>query len=198
MPQTKPSSRKTAPRKPRRAQPGPKDLKTLFGEHGFSDFRWVDPAEIIVSEWVRMKCLYGCREYGRNAACPPNAPSVADCARFFREYKRAAIFHFAKTLERPEDRHAWGRKVNLELLKLEQEVFKAGYVKAFLLFFDSCSICLECPGSRSACKEPKLSRPSADALAVDVFSTVRKLRYPIEVLSDYDQEMNRYAFLLID
>jgi hypothetical protein len=43
-----------------------------------------------------------------------------------------------------------------------------------------------------------LSRPTPDALAVDVFSTVRKLGYPIEVLSDYDQEMNRYAFLLID
>jgi predicted metal-binding protein len=145
-----------------------------------------------------MKCLYGCREYGRNAACPPNAPPVAECERFFREYRRAAVFHFAKTVERPEDRHAWGRKVNLDLLKLENDVFKAGYVKAFLLFVDSCGICLECPASRTACKEPKLARPTADALAVDVFSTVRKLGYQIEVLSDYKQEMNRYAFLLID
>ena len=61
-----------------------------------------------------------------------------------------------------------------------------------------CGICLECTGDRTTCKEPKLSRPTADALAVDVFSTVRKLGYPIQVLSDYDQEMNRYAFLLID
>ena len=102
------------------------------------------PAEIVVAEWVRMKCLFGCREYGQNAACPPNTPPVDDCARFFREYKRAAVFHFAKTVDRPEDRHAWSRKLNLELLKLEQEVFKAGYVKAFLLFFDSCGICLDC------------------------------------------------------
>ncbi len=47
-------------------------------------------------------------------------------------------------------------------------------VKAFLLFFDSCGICLECAGDRTACKEPKLARPTADALAVDVFSTVRE------------------------
>lgn len=190
--------RKTSRRKTQRAKSSLKDLERIFAKHGFSEYRWLDPAEIVVAEWVRMKCLYGCGEYGRNAACPPNAPSVAECARFFREYKRAAVFHFAKTVERPEDRHAWGRKVNLELLKLEEDVFKAGFVKAFLLFFDSCGICLECAASRTACKEPKLSRPTPDALAMDVYSTVRKLGYPINVLSDYDQEMNRYAFLLID
>jgi hypothetical protein len=35
-------------------------------------------------------------------------------------------------------------------------------------------------------------------MAVDVFSTVRSMGYPIEVLSDYRQTMNRYAFLLIE
>jgi predicted metal-binding protein len=48
------------------------------------------------------------------------------------------------------------------------------------------------------CKEPRLARPTSDAMAVDVFTTVRSLGYPIEVLSHYDQPMNRYAFLLID
>jgi len=33
---------------------------------------------------------------------------------------------------------------------------------------------------------------------MDVFTTVRSLGYPIEVLSRYDQTMNRYAFLLVD
>jgi predicted metal-binding protein len=195
MPRSKPMARKPAGRG---SKPGRMALEALFRERGFADFRWLDPAEIVVAEWVRMKCLYGCREYGRNAACPPNAPPVDACARFFREYKRAAVFHFAKTVDRPEDRHPWSRKLSLELLKLEHTVFKAGFVKAFLIFFDSCGICLECTGERTSCKEPKLARPTADALAVDVFSTVRKLGYPIEVLSDYAQEMNRYAFLLID
>jgi hypothetical protein len=35
-------------------------------------------------------------------------------------------------------------------------------------------------------------------MAMDVFATVRKIGYPIQVLSDYSQEMNRYAFLLIE
>lgn len=197
------AGKKTAPRGAARSssgrrRPGTRDLEGLFLGRGFEDFRWLDPREIVVAEWVRMKCLYGCREYGHNAACPPNAPPVDACARFFREYKRAVVFHFAKSVERPEDRHAWGRKLNLELLKLEHEVFKAGFVKAFLLFFDSCGLCLDCAETRAECKDPKLSRPTPDALAVDVFTTVRKIGYPIEVLSDYGQEMNRYAFLLLD
>jgi hypothetical protein len=35
-------------------------------------------------------------------------------------------------------------------------------------------------------------------MAMDVFSTVKKIGYPIEVLADYDRAMNRYAFLLIE
>jgi hypothetical protein len=37
-----------------------------------------------------------------------------------------------------------------------------------------------------------------EGLAVDVFSTVRKLGYPIQVLPDYKQTMNRYSFLMIE
>jgi predicted metal-binding protein len=173
-------------------------LRKLFHKHGFTDFRWLDPQDIVVAQWVRMKCQFGCPDYGRAGACPPHTPSVQECERFFREYKRAAVFHFEKKLDRPEDRHAWTRKLNLELLKLERDVFLAGFPKAFLLFLDTCNVCLECSGSRSACKEPRLGRPVPEGLAVDVFSTVRKLGYPIQVLPDYKQIMNRYAFLLIE
>lgn len=198
MAQKRSAEAKAAPRKPRRGRTGNKELERLFAERGFTDVRWIDPKEIVVAEWVRMKCRYGCGEYGRNAACPPNAPSVAECARFIREYRRSAVFHFPKKVDRPEDRHSWGRKLNLQLLKLEQELFKHGFFKVFLIFFDSCGICLECAASRTSCKEPKLARPTADALGIDVYTTVRKIGYPIQVLSEYDQEMNRYAFLLID
>ncbi|MEN6561238.1 MAG: DUF2284 domain-containing protein [Acidobacteriota bacterium] len=193
-----PMMRTTAARPPRRGRPANAALIQAFAARGFTDVRWIDPADIVLAEWVRMKCLYGCGEYGRNACCPPNAPPIEECERFIREYRRCAVFHFAKKVERPEERHAWSRKLNLELVHLEQELFKSGFVKAFLLPFDSCGICLECPGTRAACKEPKLARPSPDALGIDVFTTVRRIGYPIEVLSDYGQEMNRYAFLLLD
>ncbi|MFH1219242.1 MAG: DUF2284 domain-containing protein [Candidatus Eisenbacteria bacterium] len=51
---------------------------------------------------------------------------------------------------------------------------------------------------RGECRNPAAARPSPEAMAVDVFSTVRQWDYPIEVLTDYSQAMNRYAFLLIE
>jgi predicted metal-binding protein len=174
------------------------ELEGLFKKHGYADFKWINPKEIIVSRWVRMKCTYGCANYGKNASCPPNAPSVSECRQFFDEYTTAVIFHFEKTLDKPEDRGPWSRKVNQELGKLEREVFLSGYQKTFLLFMDCCRICDECAGRREECRNPKMMRPSPEGMAVDVYATVWQYGFPIQVLSDYSQAMNRYAFLLVE
>jgi predicted metal-binding protein len=63
---------------------------------------------------------------------------------------------------------------------------------------DECQICKECPGTRIECKHLNLSRPCPEGLGVDVYATVRRVGFPIEVLTDYNQEMNRYAFLMIE
>ena len=176
-----------------------KELEALFEQHGFTDYKWIKPQEdVVVAQWVRMKCTFGCPDYGRNASCPPSVPSVAECRDFFDEYTTGAVFHFEKAMEKPEDRHAWTREVNRALLEVEREVFLAGYEKAFLLFMDSCYLCSDCTGVRGECKNPQSARPTPEAMAVDVFSTVRQHGYPIEVLADYAQAMNRYAFLLIE
>jgi predicted metal-binding protein len=175
-----------------------KKLEERFIAHKFKDFRWIDPKTIVTAHWVRMKCIFGCKEYGKTASCPPSIPSISECEGFFREYKEAVIFHFEKKVAEPEDRFAWTRKVNLKLLKLEREIFLSGYEKAFLLFMDSCNICKECGGVREKCKEPRLARPTPEAMGVDVYTTVRNAGYPIQVLSDYTKTMNRYAFLMIE
>ena len=175
-----------------------KKLEARFRAHDFTDFKWLDPQNIVTAQWVRMKCVFGCNEYGLTPTCPPNVPSLSECERFFREYKSAVVFHFEKKVDRPEDRFAWTRKLNLRLLKLEKEFFTSGFEKAFLLFMDSCNICKKCAGVKEECKEPKMARPTPEALGVDVYSTVRQLGYPIQVLSDYEQKMNRYAFLMIE
>ena len=174
------------------------ELEALFAKHGYTDFKWVEPKDIVVSQWVRLKCMFGCPDYGKNASCPPNVPSVSECRQFFNEYSATAIFHFEKTVDKPEDRTAWAKQINQALLKLEREVFLSGHQKAFLLFMDSCDMCADCPGTRAGCKSPKLARPTPEAMGIDVFSTVRQCGFPIKVLDNYAQPMNRYAFLLID
>jgi predicted metal-binding protein len=122
---------------------------------------------------------------------------VADCERFFSEYSDAVILHFEGTMVKPEDRHTWSRKINAGLVKLEREVFLAGYERAFMLFMDSCCFCKDCTGVRVTCKEPRMARPAPEAMAVDVYSTVRRFEFPINVRTDYDQKMDRYAFLMV-
>jgi predicted metal-binding protein len=175
-----------------------KEFEQLFHQRGYGDFKWIDPRDVVIAQWVRTKCMFGCGNYGRNAACPPNVPSVAEVRQLFAEYRWAAIFHFAHAVDEPEDRHAWTRGINQELIKLERELFLAGHYKAFLLCCDSCYLCDDCSGARETCKNPRAARPSPESMAIDVFATVRKLGFPIEVLSDYSQTMNRYAFLLIE
>jgi predicted metal-binding protein len=174
------------------------ELESLIAGRGFTDFKWMKPVDIVVGQWVRMKCMFGCDEYGRTATCPPNVPSVEECRRFFGEYSSGVIFHFEKKVDKPEDRHDWSRQVNQELFRLESAVFLAGYYKAFMLFMDSCCLCSDCPGKREECRYPHSARPSPEAMAVDVFTTVTKYEYPIRVLTDYSQPMHRYAFLLIE
>ena len=174
------------------------NLEKIFKKHNFTDFKWLEPKEVVVSHWVRMKCIYGCRSYSKIASCPPNVPSVDECRAFFNEYSSAVVFHQSKSVPKREDRYEWTKEVNLKLLELEKDVFLGGYQKAFLLFLDSCHLCDNCTGKRSECNQPRSSRPSPEGMAIDVFSTVKKLEYPIQVLSDYTQVMNRYAFLFID
>jgi len=172
-------------------------VDAIFNKKGYTDYKWIDPHKIIVSQWVRMKCKFGCSEYGRGGACPPNTPSVPECEQFFSEYSDAVILHFEGTMAQPQDRHAWSAKINAKLLKLEREIFLAGYERAFLLFMDSCSFCKECTGDRQTCKKPRMARPAPEAMAVDVYTTVRQYGFPINVRSAYDQKMDRYAFFMV-
>jgi predicted metal-binding protein len=174
-----------------------KHVDDILHAHGYADYKWIDPKWIIVAQWVRMKCMFGCGEYGRGGACPPNTPSVAECKQFFSEYANAVILHFEGQMAKPEDRHAWSAKINAKLVKLERDVFLAGFERAFLLFMDSCCFCKECSGKRDTCEQPHMARPAPEAMAVDVYSTVRQFGFEINVRTDYDQKMDRYAFLMV-
>ena len=46
-------------------------VEGVFRECGFGDFRWLSGIEVVVSDWVRMKCMFGCDAYGKGGCCPP-------------------------------------------------------------------------------------------------------------------------------
>ena len=175
-----------------------KRLEALVREHGFEDFRFMRARDIVVAEWVRMKCRFGCPEYGTRVTCPPNVPSVAECERFVREYEEAVIFHFTGTAADREGGKRWSRKANADLLALERAVFLSGLHKAFMLPMGSCPHCEECVKCPEDCRHPGSARPTPEALAIDVYATARSVGYPIQVVTDHAEPENRYAILLVD
>jgi predicted metal-binding protein len=60
-----------------------------------------------------------------------------------------------------------------------------------------CRLCKNCTGTEE-CRQPYQSRPTLEAFGVDVYSTARMLGYPIQVVKDYQDEMNRYGLLLVE
>lgn len=173
-------------------------IERMSKDHGFDDFKWIKPKDVVTGNWVRMKCQYGCERYGRRGCCPPEVPSVADCRRFFDEYKVGLLLHSAIEFKDPELRHRWGREMQKKAVALEREVFLADFPKAFVFPPAPCNVCSDCPGNKRECKQPYAARPSLEAFAVDVYSTAHKMRYRIHVLKGYHEEMNRFGLLLVE
>jgi predicted metal-binding protein len=170
----------------------------LAKTHGFHDYKWMDPQEIITAHWVRTKCVYGCPSYGRKACCPPETPAVGDCRSLFGEYTKGILYHFSKQFTDAQLRHAWGRELVTQALAFERDVFLAGFHKAFIFPPAPCNLCAECTSPRTRCINPSKSRPTLESYSVDVFATARKFGYSIEVLRDYGDAINRYGALLVE
>ena len=103
-----------------------KDLESIFKKHELNDYKWIDPKKIIVAQWVRLKCRFGCEDYGR-VVCPPNMPSVEECRAFFHEYTNAVIFKFDSDSNDLSEQKTWTKQCNSRLLKAEKVVFFSGY-----------------------------------------------------------------------
>lgn len=172
-------------------------IETFIQEIGFTDYKWINPPEISVSQWVRVKCLFGCSNYGLGT-CPPHTPTVQECRDFFKEYNHGLVIRLTKLADKDNYPSAWSREMTDKLLELERKVFLDGFHKAFLLNQTCCSFCSDCSGDRINCKDKRKSRPSPEAFAVDVYETVRKLGMEINVIRDNPSEINRIAILLID
>ena len=139
---------------------------------------------IVVAEWVRIKCQYGCDGYGGCLTCPPNSPTPETMRRMLECYRKGLLIRGSKY-----------SNIRSTVVTLEQEMFLDGYFKAFGIGAGPCDLCAECP---EACRHADRARPSLEACGIDVFSTVRSNGYPIEVLKTADCKENYYGIVLIE
>jgi len=137
-------------------------IEAVISKTGLSDYKWMDPQEVIVSQWVRVKCMFGCDDYGYGT-CPPNTPSVDACQDFFREYSLGLVFRVSTFADRDNYPSKWSRQMTNSLLEIERKIFLMGLEKSFLLNQACCAICKDCPGTMQDCLDKKRARPFANA-----------------------------------
>lgn len=61
-------------------------------ELGADAAKTIDTDKVVVAEWVRLKCLYGCDEPGVHKTCPPDgAPALDVIRRLLGEFRRGVL-----------------------------------------------------------------------------------------------------------
>jgi predicted metal-binding protein len=154
-------------------------------ELGAVEARIISAETIITAPWVRLKCQFGCAGYNASYCCPPHSPtpeetrSVVDC------YEKAVLVHGTGL-----------GAITKIIVKLEREIFLAGYYKALGFGSGPCHLCKECP--EEGCKHPGKARPSMEACGIDVYATARLNNFPIKVAKDRKSEENYYGVVLIE
>jgi predicted metal-binding protein len=153
-------------------------------------------AKVVVAEWVRMKCLFGCDEPGVHRTCPPNAPPVEQTRRLVAEFERAILLE-AGPFVGAEKSDAESRRLNEVGLALERELFLAGFYKAWLMGAGPCDACGSCTSGED-CPTPERARPSMEGCGLDVYATARNAGRRIEVVRTRDAEYRFFALVLVE
>ena len=154
---------------------------------GVRDVKIVPPAEVVTAPWVRLKCQFGCDGYGECLVCPPFTPGPEEMRTILDAYHRAILIRFEPEAE-----------VKAVIADLEREIFLRGAWKALGLGAGPCHFCRKCPVEERRCRHAERARPAMEACGIDVFSTVRKAGFPIEVVQTRRQCPNYYGLILVD
>ena len=180
-----------------------------------ADFKPIAIEQIEVAEWVRWKCRYGCKAYGKHLNCPPHVPSVEETRKLIACYEKAIITRFdAKpNPDVPPARihhYLWDAITDFynTMFELERHAFLAGYYKAFALVGLCCSYCEECLPEREGtavdqaptrfCLHAQKMRPGMENVGIDVFKTARNVGYAVEVLTSPHEPITFFGLLLIE
>jgi predicted metal-binding protein len=158
---------------------------------GASEVRLIPAKSIVVDERVRLKCQIPlCDTYGRNLMCPPNLPSIEDFRRALERFSRAILIQVSASIPEQsggklsEDVFGPANKLHELVNKGEKMAFEGGLHFATGLIGGCCRLCEECVAvqGETRCRFPFKARPSMEAMGIDVFSTLEKVRLPVSGL----------------
>ena len=197
-----------------------KDLESLLSELKtvHEDLRLIPTEIIVVADWVRLKCRYGCDNYGKHLCCPPFSPTPQETRAALSEYRNAVLARFeAKPDSKLTPKHAVKAlsnsvvKMQKTVAELEKTAFLAGCYKAFGMNAMPCALCETCVIEEIQkkdqavfeldgvkCKNKEIMRPSMEACGIDVFKTLQNAGYRPHVLKDCKEMVELFGLILLD
>jgi predicted metal-binding protein len=171
--------------------------------------------DVVVADWVRFKCRYGCKGYGKHMGCPPYGPSVEETRRMVAEYHTGILLRFdgipghlgLKPEEIPEDFHPFYRDlilwVNNTVWQMEKHAFYDGFYKSFGFGAYPCIYCehQHCVAEemegvvdeslRRKCRHLDLVRPTMEGAGIDVFATAKRVGWELRTVPCKDLEYGK-------
>ncbi|MGB9202168.1 DUF2284 domain-containing protein [Methanobacterium sp.] len=185
------------------------ELEKMAFRDGACIIMAINPDDVEVSNWVRLKCQYGCPSYGKKLSCPPYSPTPEDTRKVLKEYSKAYLIGYSGSIFKGYGEEKFGeifpkalKQIRKSILELEKHSFLSGYYKSFTYgFCGPCTLCKQCSAENGdlTCKLPKESRPSMEAAGMDVFKTVRNAGLELEVQNEVNQnDLRMYTLLLLE
>lgn len=159
------------------------DLREIALKSGAQRFMRIPPSNIITAHWVRLKCQYGCKNYGKRLTCPPYSPTPDETRKVLNEYSEAFLIKYEGFLGfdsyPPKALRESIRSLSIHVCDavtaMERHAFLSGYHKAFSYGAHKCVRCPDCVLKDDAacrdCRFPAVARPSLEAAGIDVFKT---------------------------
>ncbi len=171
-------------------------------ELGASKAKVVEVKGIKTGAWTRMKCQYGCPNYGLTLCCPPYAPDYTAMQAFLAEYTWGLLVEYSFPLTESDCQNFTAADLQMSnklleiLLALEREAFLRNYYRSFALKAGRCRLCEKC--NLVKCVHPAQARPSMEACGIDVFALANDNGFPMQVIQGPVVELKVYGLVLVE
>ncbi len=156
--------------------------------NGASSVKLISTADVCVEDYVRQKCQNGCRRFGVRLTCPPYTSTPEETRKWIKDYKKGLLIEFK--LRGAAEQQVKAHEMAIDL---ERDAFLSGLYKAMILVSGPCRYCTPCVAeqakdrgtmTKANCRFPMKARPSMEAVGIDVYKTIRKAGFRLEVAKE--------------